>query len=67
MRVTLAGLIIVLILMTIALNYKMIFGSNPFASAQTISASRSDGISIHELHRNHPDMENLQRQDAPSP
>jgi hypothetical protein len=66
MRGTLAGLTVV-ILILIAVALKMILGSNTFASSKTISTSRSDGISVFELHLNHPDRESLPKQDAPAP
>jgi hypothetical protein len=66
MRGTLASLIVV-ILILIAAAFKMFFGSNRFAGSETISTSRSDGISVYELHLNHPDKESLPTQETPSP
>ncbi len=66
MRGTLASLIIVVLILAAVL-LKMSFGSNPLASSETVSTSPSHGISAYELHRNHPRINDLPKQDAPPP
>jgi hypothetical protein len=65
MRGAIAALIVVISIL-IGLGLKAILVSTPPANSQT-SGANLVGVPVHDLHLNHPDMENLPRQEAPSP